>query len=70
MNINELIRAKLGAFPSQRHLRQLYREVWIDREHGCCYMMQLRDWETVVSTLLASLIGISLCICQLNNSEL
>lgn len=39
MNINELVRAKLGAFPSQRHLRQLYREVWIDREQGCCYMM-------------------------------
>lgn len=38
MNINELVRAKLGAFPSQRHMRQLYREAWIDMEHGC-YMM-------------------------------
>lgn len=69
MNINELKRAKLGALPSQRHLRQLCREVWIVREHGCCYMVYLRDWEAIVSTLLASLIGISLCICQLNNAK-
>lgn len=39
MNINELKRAKLSAFPSQRQVRQLYREVWVHMEHGCCYMM-------------------------------